>query len=49
MQRASNAPWLISYSDLLLGFPAFMCFLTDLCCCKPSNEAAKTEIRNGCE
>ena len=30
VQRASNASWLISYSDVLLAFTAFLRFLTDL-------------------
>jgi len=30
IQRASNASWLISYSNVLLGFTAFLRFLTDL-------------------
>jgi len=49
IQRASNASWLISYSDVLLGFTALLRFLTDLRCWEPLSEGAKTEIRNGCE
>jgi len=47
--RASNASWLISDSDVLLGFTAFLRFLTDLRCCEPLSEGVKTEIRNSCE
>jgi len=46
IQRASNVSWLISYSDVLLGFTAFLRFLTDLRCCEPLSEGVKTEIRN---
>jgi len=46
MQNASNASWLISYSDVLLGFSAFLRFLTDLRCWEPLSEGAKMEIRN---
>ena len=49
VQRACNASWLISYSDVLLAFTAFLRFLTDLRCCEPLSEGAKTEIRNNCE
>jgi len=47
--RAINASWLISYSDVLLAFTAFLQFLTDLRCCESLSEGAKTEIRNSCE
>jgi len=43
-QRASNC-----YSDVLLGFMAFLRFLTDLWCWEPVSEGVKTEIRNSCE
>jgi len=46
---AINASWLISYSDVLLAFTAFLQFLTDLRCCESLSEGAKTEIRNSCE
>jgi len=49
LQRVSNASWLISYYDVLLGFTAFLRFLTDLRCWEPLSEGAKTEIRNSCE
>jgi len=48
IQSPSNAPWLISYSDVLLGFTAFLRFLTDLRCWEPLREGAKMEIRNSC-
>jgi len=49
VQRASKVSWLISYSDNLLAFTAFLRFLTDLLCCESPIEGAKTEIRNSCE
>jgi len=49
IQRASNASWLISYSDVLLGFTAVLRFLTDLRRWEPLSEGAKMEIRNSCE
>jgi len=49
IQSASNASWLISYSDVLLGFTAFLHFLTDLRCWEPLSEGVKTEIRNSRE
>jgi len=49
IQSASNASWLISYSDVRLGFTAFLRFLTDLRCWEPLSEGTKPEIRNSCE
>jgi len=49
IQRASNASWLISCSDVLLGFTAFLRFQTYVRCCELLNEGAKTEIRNSCK
>jgi len=42
IQKASNASQLISYSDVLLGFTPYLRFPTDLRCCEPLSEGAKT-------